>query len=271
MPIEPDNEMTTDTQNKLKIASFRTTDGAWAEFTAAARAIGLTATDVLKAAMEQFVAGEYSPAVNTGISTGVSTSPSISREEIQQLIDTTVSTAVSTAISTQPRHDDVNTDMGMQVITREEIQSLINTAISTPVNTGLDRTSVEEMIRYEIETTSTRIDRVEVEVLIEQSISRHTPPSGGIGISTLTDRVEAIEMRLGATKSTPPEPSPEATQTSQTQYTAKELAQVLKTSTQLLGKWRDDGKLKGLGYKAMQDGRSWVYYAIDTSTNSDHE
>ena len=267
MPIEPDNEMTTDTQNKLKIASFRTTDGAWAEFTAAARAIGLTATDVLKAAMEQFVAGEYSPAVNTGISTGVSTSPSISREEIQQLIDT----AVSTAISMQSRHDDMGIGMGMQMITREEIQSLINTAISTPVNTGLDRTSVEEMIRYEIETTSTRIDRVEVEVLIEQSISRHTPPSGGIGISALTDRVEAIEMRLGATKSTPPEPSPEATQTSQTQYTAKELAQVLKTSTQLLGKWRDDGKLKGLGYKAMQDGRSWVYYAIDTSTNSDHE
>jgi hypothetical protein len=47
--------------NALKIASFRTKEGVWAEFCQKAESIGLTATDVLKAAMEQFIAGEYSP------------------------------------------------------------------------------------------------------------------------------------------------------------------------------------------------------------------
>jgi hypothetical protein len=66
-------------RDKLKIASFRTREGVWADFTTAANAIGLTATDVLKAAMEQFINGEYSPAVNTGIHTSVSTQPTIYR------------------------------------------------------------------------------------------------------------------------------------------------------------------------------------------------
>ena len=233
MPIEPDNEMTTDSQNKLKIASFRTTDGAWAEFTAAARAIGLTATDVLKAAMEQFVNGEYSPSVNTGIGTGVSTSPNISREEIQQLIDT----AVSTAVSMQPRHDDMGTDMGMQMITRHDVESIVSTAIST--------LSIQESI----DVLTARLDAIE---------SGNSIPTPEPEPAQVIDEIPAEE--LGETSA--PEPELAA------QYTAKELAQVLKTSTQLLGKWRDAGKLEAHGYKAVQDGRGWTYHAIDTSTKS---
>jgi predicted DNA-binding protein YlxM (UPF0122 family) len=49
----------------LKIASFRTKEGVWAEFCNKAEEQGLTATDVLKAAMEQFISGEYNPSVYT--------------------------------------------------------------------------------------------------------------------------------------------------------------------------------------------------------------
>jgi len=47
--------------NALKIASFRTKEGVWADFCSKADEQGLTATDVLKAAMVQFISGEYQP------------------------------------------------------------------------------------------------------------------------------------------------------------------------------------------------------------------
>ena len=47
--------------NALKLASFRTKEGVWAEFCQKADSINLTATDVLKAAMDQFISGEYDP------------------------------------------------------------------------------------------------------------------------------------------------------------------------------------------------------------------
>lgn len=49
--------------NALKLASFRTKEGIWAEFCQKAESINLTATDVLKAAMDQFISGEYDPRV----------------------------------------------------------------------------------------------------------------------------------------------------------------------------------------------------------------
>lgn len=47
--------------NALKIASFRTKEGVWADFSAKAESIGLTATDVLKTAMGGFLNGSYNP------------------------------------------------------------------------------------------------------------------------------------------------------------------------------------------------------------------
>ena len=102
-------------RDKLKIASFRTKESVWADFTAAANSIGLTATDVIKAAMEQFIAGEYIPSINTSVGTTVSTEPNITRDEIQELINTAVSMAVSTSAGT---------------------------AINTPISTGAIESSV---------------------------------------------------------------------------------------------------------------------------------
>lgn len=125
-------------RDKLKIASFRTKEGVWADFTLAANKIGLTATDVIKAAMEQFIAGEYIPSINTSVSTTVSTEPNITRDEIQQLIDTAVSTAVSTAIDTS-----IDTSVSTETI-EASIMTVINTLslptnedVSTAINTAL--------------------------------------------------------------------------------------------------------------------------------------
>jgi hypothetical protein len=78
-------------RNALKIASFRTKEGDWADFCAAAANNNLTATDVLKAAMEQYTAGEYVPLMNTGMTNSFRASSNITREEIQELIGTALS------------------------------------------------------------------------------------------------------------------------------------------------------------------------------------
>jgi hypothetical protein len=62
MKKEPDD------RNKLKIASFRTTDGDWFDFSQAAESNGLTATDVLKACMVEYLQGTYTPVINTPVS-----------------------------------------------------------------------------------------------------------------------------------------------------------------------------------------------------------
>ena len=116
-------------RDKLKIASFRTKEGVWADFTAAANKRGLTATDVIKACMEQFTSGEYIPIVNTT----VNTQPTITREEIQDLIDT----AISTAIDTEAIASDVLTAVSMNVNTEmiATLSSRIDTGIMTAIST----------------------------------------------------------------------------------------------------------------------------------------
>jgi antitoxin component of RelBE/YafQ-DinJ toxin-antitoxin module len=116
-------------RDKLKIASFRTKEGVWADFTAAANKRGLTATDVIKACMEQFTSGEYIPIVNTT----VNTQSTITREEIQDLIDT----AISTAIDTEAITSDVLTTVSMNVNTEmiATLSSRIDSGIMTAINT----------------------------------------------------------------------------------------------------------------------------------------
>ena len=113
-------------RDKLKIASFRTKEGVWADFTAAANKLGLTATDVIKAAMEQFIAGEYLPSINTGTYTAVNTQSGITRDEIQQLIDTAVSTAINTESIEASVMTIVNT---LSLRTDEDVSTAINTAL----------------------------------------------------------------------------------------------------------------------------------------------
>jgi hypothetical protein len=80
--------------NALKIASFRTKEGIWAEFCQKAEAQNLTATDVLKAAMDQFIAGEYNPRVYAAI--GVH-HDALTRHDVLEIVNTAIDRRVREA------------------------------------------------------------------------------------------------------------------------------------------------------------------------------
>jgi hypothetical protein len=95
--------------NALKIASFRTKEGVWAEFCQKAESINLTATDVIKAAMEQFINGDYTPySIHTAVSTNdvhhdSHTNDVLTKDEVIDIVNTAVNTL------SLPNHDDVMT------------------------------------------------------------------------------------------------------------------------------------------------------------------
>ncbi|WP_373546350.1 hypothetical protein [Chamaesiphon sp.] len=108
--------------NALKIASFRTKEGVWAEFSAKAESDGLTATDVLKAAMDQYLSGEYDPRV-IGISTTARhTNNGLTRNDVLEI--------VSTAISTERINSYIMTVVGtLSIYTASDVSTAIHTAI----------------------------------------------------------------------------------------------------------------------------------------------
>jgi hypothetical protein len=79
-------------RNKLKIASFRTTDGDWFDFSQVAESNGLTATDVLKACMVEYQAGIYMPVINTPVSMRIQSAQGLTAEKVQELISMAIST-----------------------------------------------------------------------------------------------------------------------------------------------------------------------------------
>jgi hypothetical protein len=81
--------------NALKIASFRTREGVWAEFCQKAEEQDLTATDVLKAAMDQFIAGEYNPRVYAAISMH---HDALTRHDVLEIVNTAIDRQVKDAI-----------------------------------------------------------------------------------------------------------------------------------------------------------------------------
>ena len=92
-------------RSQLKIASFRTTEGAWEDFSAACKKLGWTATDILKNAMESFTTGEYTPTVNTGIHTGVTQAEVLAMIQTElasrnYAVTSDVLTSISTSIDT---------------------------------------------------------------------------------------------------------------------------------------------------------------------------
>ncbi len=121
-------------RNKLKIATFRTKEGLWSDFTAAANALGLTATDIIRVAMEQFVAGDYTPhiptavnkVVNTANNTAISTSINTDNDELAQRINT----AINTAINTETIEAAVMAVVGkLSLPTIKDVNTSINTAL----------------------------------------------------------------------------------------------------------------------------------------------
>jgi hypothetical protein len=81
-------------RSKLKIASFRTTDGDWFDFSQAAESNGFTATDILKACMVDYQAGTYSPSVNTPVSMRLQSAQGLSADDVRSIAESTVKQAI---------------------------------------------------------------------------------------------------------------------------------------------------------------------------------
>jgi hypothetical protein len=88
MKKEPDD------RSKLKIASFRTTDGDWFDFSQAAETNGFTATDILKACMVDYQAGTYTPAINTPVSMRIQSAQGLSAEDARSIADSAIEQAL---------------------------------------------------------------------------------------------------------------------------------------------------------------------------------
>jgi hypothetical protein len=161
--------------NALKIASFRTKEGIWAAFSAKAEEDGLTATDVLKAAMEQYINGEYNPRVITPISTmSRHTNSDLTRNDVLEIVNT----AISTAISTEQVKPSVMTAVLTPSLTEDEIGVIVTTKL-VAFRTQLDileelnkRTKLElsyqrgdiEKVRTSIEPITQSIDSLRAEI-----------------------------------------------------------------------------------------------------------
>jgi hypothetical protein len=223
--------MTTD-RDKLKIASFRTTDRVWADFTSAANKIGLTATDVIKAAMEQFIAGEYVPSINTGTYTAVNTQSGITRDEIQQLIDTAVSTAISTANS------DVSTD--------------INTCVSMSALEANIMTVISTMSLPTIEDVSTAIGTALAP--LREEISE---------VSEFARNLQGEIAAITAKPTKPPSPKPASSAIKpEGAMSITELSEKLGISRQGIESRRKAGTLEGSGFRAERVEKSWFYFPV---------
>lgn len=150
--------------NALKIASFRTKEGVWAEFSQKAESDGLTATDVLKAAMEQYLSGEYNPRVITDISTAVRhTNNGLTRDDVLEIVNT----AIDTAINTGRVRDEVSTAISTLSLPSEE---RVNTLVSMAVDTAVSTETINSNIMTAISTLSLQTD-VSVITLISTALA----------------------------------------------------------------------------------------------------
>jgi hypothetical protein len=139
-------EMTTVIErNKQKIASFRTKEGDWADFAAHAEKNGFTATDILRSAMSQYVAGSFDP-VNTSVSTVTR-----SNDQIQELLDTAIAPLqkeierlgeVLAPIQKWIAHSDTQKQQ------TEGLDQLVNTAVST----AIDRLDIDRLVVTAVNT-----------------------------------------------------------------------------------------------------------------------
>lgn len=129
--------------NALKIASFRTKEGVWAEFSTKAESDGLTATDVLKAAMEQYLSGEYNPRVITGISTNVRhPNNGLTRDDVLEIVNTVISTAISTEQINSNIMTAINT---LSLQTATDVHTLVSTALA-PIEAELEELKKSDAI-----------------------------------------------------------------------------------------------------------------------------
>ena len=96
--------------NGLKIASFRTKEGVWGEFCHKAESMGMTATDVIRAAMAEFIDGSYTPVgIHTVINTVNHHDSVLTHHDVLEIVNTAVSKL------SLPNHDAVMTIVNIAI------------------------------------------------------------------------------------------------------------------------------------------------------------
>jgi hypothetical protein len=116
-------------RDKVKIASFRITEGEWFDFTEAADRQNITATDVIKGAIQLFMDGLLELPNLNYVSTAINTSASVDDGEIQTLIDSAIEqalTPIKELLSTA--RVGTHTDL-----TADGVQAAIDTAIERAI------------------------------------------------------------------------------------------------------------------------------------------
>jgi hypothetical protein len=140
----------------LKIASFRTKEGVWAEFCDKAESVNLTATDVLKMAMAEFIDGRYVPNVGKLLVRHDNRNDDVlTKDEINKLIDA--------AIGRASLPDDEHTD---NVLTNVDVEKSIDAALEIALEPLAERLNELETytrshfaaVRDEFESLSSRVD-----------------------------------------------------------------------------------------------------------------
>ena len=142
--------------NSLKIASFRTKEGVWADFCSKAEEQGLTATDVLKAAMEQFINGEYQPTDRASVQHRDSV---LTRNDVLEIVNTVIGT--------------------LSIPTDEGINTLVSTHINTAVKSEIDRA---------LEPISEAIEALKSDIV--RSIAPQEHPTGDIDAESIAPQFE---------------------------------------------------------------------------------
>jgi hypothetical protein len=176
MTSEHTSIMTERDPNKLKIASFRTKEGVWAEFCAKAESVNLTATDVLKMAMAEFIDGRYVPNMRKLLVRHDSRNDDVlTKDEIIELVNTIISTA--------PMHNDKYADNVLtNVLTNVDVEKSIDAALKIALEPITD--SINELETY------TRAEIGALKRAINERVTSSASPA-------------QIEMELPAAKSFP--------------------------------------------------------------------
>jgi hypothetical protein len=157
-------------RSKQKIASFRTNEGEWADFAAYAQKNGFTATDILKSAMSQYLAGSFDP-VGTSVST-----PTQAIDQIEEIVNAAVSTAIERLDLDRSVSASVNTAVSTAIeplrllMSAEYIDNRVNDALRSADIIDADRVMLRidrvvdaesALLRAQIDRLCQRIEQIE--------------------------------------------------------------------------------------------------------------
>ena len=171
-------------RQKSKIASFRVKESEWADFTAMAEQNGLTATDILKSAMAQYVVGTFDP-----------TTPSVSTELSDKLVIDTVSTAIAPLQAEIDRLGAMLTTLQDQILDTASIKQLVSTTVDTIVRQFNSNNFVSTDISTNIVPVSTNIEPNVSTNVKQVKVDSHVGTKTDAGITSAE-----LARRIGGSK-----------------------------------------------------------------------